>query len=393
MFTLNSFQRGVRWRPFLSTRGETYPGFFDRKVQQGFERLARRNNGGKFFIPVNLPVTLPPFTALALPEMNVPASFWPEVGFFSDEELKFLIKGLARTILKVNPDISMKWKDCTDVIRVVLDMTKCLADELNGYSSAYGNGVRVSITSCNDGTLGLTFETTVSDILSFVYLAQKKELDSGAKLISCMFDEAVKLLGTICCTWRDIRDVAEDFYENCILPEMEVPGNYDEEDIKRYRESYAAIKAYPAVRFFSSRMDVKKRLKMFKRDVSRFKSKNGFEKGYCDWFRTVIEFLEDDPIAAIRNIHDVCEEESLRPELMFSILYDFDDRDAVTKYYCEEIDNIMQSGSGSDIVCHLKIPLKPGAQMECQVSELKHTLRALARLCRVFGFFNTKGKG
>lgn len=392
MFTLNSFHMGARWRPLLSTRGETYPGFSDRKVQQGFERLARPSSGGKFLIPVNLPVTLPPFTALAIPELNAPASFWPEVGFFSDEELKFFIKGLARTILQVNPGISMNWEDRACVTRLVLDMTKCLADELNGYSSAYGNGVLVSITGCNDGSLGLTFETTVSDILSFVYLAQKRELDSGGKLISCMFDEAVKLLGTICYTWRDIRDAAEDFYENCILPELEVPGNYDEEDIKRYRESYAAIKAYSAVRFFSSRLEVKKRLKTFKKDVSRFEPKNGFEKGYCDWFKTVIEFLEDDPVAAIRNIHDVCEDESLRPELMFSILYDFDDRDAVTKYYCEEIDNIMQSGSGSDIVCHWEIPLKSGAQMERQVSELKHTLRTLARLCRMFGFFNTKGK-
>ncbi|MBI5642650.1 MAG: hypothetical protein HY954_04150 [Deltaproteobacteria bacterium] len=387
MITLNSFEKGVKWRPFLSTRGKTYPAFTSREAQQGFKRLTHRVDNGTLFIPVDLPVALPPFSALALPELNAPVALWPQVGLLADEELKLFIKGVAKAILALKPGIEMRWENRTDVVTVAIAMTTRLMEELNDYGSTFGEGIRVYVGGCDGSSLRMVVETN-TDILPLVYMREKKTLEEKAERISGLFDEAVRLLGTFCLTWMDIRSEAMEFYEWNILPELETPGYYDDEQIKQEREYYEALKScYQNTRFFLSRKGMEKRLERFRRKVLKFEPESEVEEKCRKWFMTVIELLEDDMATAIREIYENgFQDDCLDPKYMFPILYDVEN-DAVTDFYERTVNESLQSGASIGVVCDLEIPLKKtDTGMEVRISNLKHVLRVLARLCRVFGF-------
>lgn len=387
MITLNSFKKGVRWRPFLSTRGKTYPDFMSREAQQGFKRLAHRGDDGTLFIPGDLPVALPPFSALSLPEMNAPIALWPEVGLLSDEELKLFIKGVARALLAVKPTIAMRWENHTDVVTVAIAMTTRLMDELNRYAASFGDGVRVYVGGCDGSSLRVIVETN-TDVLPLVYVREKRALEEKAERISGLFDEAVRLLGAFCLTWMDIRSEAMEFYEWNILPELETPGYYDEEQIKQEKEYYEALKScYQNTGSFFPRKGMKKRLERFRRKVLKFKPESEVEEKCRKWFMTFIELFEDDMATAVREIYENgFQDDCLDPKYMFPILYDIEN-DVATDFYERTVNDSLQSGASVGVVCDWEVPLKKiGPGMEVRISNLKHVIRVLARLCRVFGF-------
>lgn len=387
MITLNSFKKGVRWRPFLSTRGKTYPDFMSREAQQGFKRLSHRGDDGTLFIPGDLPVALPPFSAFSLPEMNAPIALWPEVGLLSDEELKLFIKGVAKALLSFNPGIAMRWENHTDVVTVAIAMTTRLMEELNWYASSFGDGVRVYVGDCDGSSLRVIVETS-TDVLPLVYMREKRTLEEKAERISGLFDEAVRLLGTFCLTWSDLRSEAMEFYEWNILPELETPGYYDEEQIKQEQEYYEALKScYQNTRSFFQRKGMEKRLERFKRKVLKFKPESEVEEKCRKWFMTVIELLEDDMATAVREIYENgFQDDCLDPKYMFPILYDIEN-DAVTDFYERTVNDSLQSGASVGVICDWEVPLKKiDSGMEDRISNLKHLIRVLARLCRVFGF-------
>lgn len=394
MITLKSFEKGVKWRPFLSTRGKTYPDFLSRDAQYGFKRLAHRGDYGTLFIPGDLPVALPPFSALPLPEMNSPIALWPEVGLLTDEELKLFIKGVARALLVVKPGIEMEWENHTDVVTVAIDMATRLIEELNWYAASFGDGVRVYVGGCDGSSLRIVVETS-TDVLPLVYTREKRTLEERSKRISGLFDEAVRLLGTFCLTWMDIRCEALEFYEWNILPELETPGYYDEEQIKQEKEYYEALKSsYQNTGTFFQRKGMGKRLERFRRKVLKFKPESEVEEKCRVWFMTVIELLKDDMATAVREIYENgFQDDCLDPKYMFPILYDVDN-DAVTDFYERTVNESLQSGASIGVICDWEISLKksdPG--IEVRISNLKHLLRVLARLCRVFGFFYDRKGG
>lgn len=387
MITLNSFEKGVKWLPFLSTRGKTYPVFMSREAQQGFKRLAHREDNGTLFIPGDLPVALPPFSALAFPEMNAPVALWPEVGLLTDEELKLFIKGVAKAILAVKPGIDMRWENRTDVVTVAIGIMTRLMDELNRYAASFGDGVRVYVGGCDGSSLRVIVETN-TDVLPLVYKREKRTLEEKSKRISGLFDEAVRLLGIFCLTWSDLRNEAMEFYEWNILPELETPGYYDDEQIKQEQEYYEALKScYRNTRFFLPRKGMEKRLERFRRKVLKFKPEGEVEEKCRKWFMTVIELLEDDMATAIREVYENgFQDDCLDPKYMFPVLYDIEN-DIVTDFYERTVNDSLQSGASVGVVCDWEVPLKKtDTGMEVRIPSLKHVIRVLARLCRVFGF-------
>lgn len=388
MITLKSFEKGVRWRPFLSTRGKTYPDFLSRDAQHGFKRLAHRGDYGTLFIPGDLPVALPPFSALPLPEMNSPIALWPEIGLLTDEELKLFIKGVAGALRAVKPRIVMKWENRTDVVTVAIAMATRLIEELNWYAASFGDGVRVYVGDCDRNSLRIVVETS-TDVLPLVYMREKRTFEEKSKRISGLFDEAVRLLGTFCLTWMDLRSEAMEFYEWNILPELDTPGYYDDEQIKQEQEYYEALKSsYQNTRFSLERKGVEKRLERFRRKVLKFKPENEVEEKCRVWFMAVVELLKDDMATAVREIYENgFQDDCLDPKYMFPILYDVEN-DAVTDFYERTVNESLQSGASVGVICDWEISLKksdPG--IEVRISNLKHVIRVLARLCRVFGFF------
>ncbi|MCR4287467.1 MAG: hypothetical protein NUW09_05600, partial [Deltaproteobacteria bacterium] len=189
--------------------------------------------------------------------------------------------------------------------------------------------------------------------------------------------------------WADIRSEAMEFYEWNILPELETPGYYDEEQIKQEQEYYEALKSsYQNTRFFFPRKGMEKRPERFRRKVLKFKPENEVEEKCRVWFMDVVELLKDDMATAVREIYENgFQDDCLDPKYMFPILYDVEN-DAVTDFYERTVNESLQSGASIGVICDWEIPLKksdPG--IDVRISNLKHVIRVLARLCRVFGFF------